>query len=106
MFIRDSPLTRTPNKTAIYYSLYFFFQADDGIRALLVTGVPTCALPILVGAKLRLERYVFQQLQPLFQLDLSVLLPEEPRVVEAGAQDALVAVADDARAILVQVHHR
>src|SRR5438874_10752299 len=25
----------------------FFFQAEDGIRALYVTGVQTCALPIL-----------------------------------------------------------
>src|SRR5207244_10056278 len=27
--------------------LYFFFQAEDGIRDDLVTGVQTCALPIL-----------------------------------------------------------
>src|SRR5207247_3228895 len=27
--------------------LFFFFQAEDGIRAPLVTGVQTCALPIL-----------------------------------------------------------
>src|SRR5690349_23640431 len=27
----------------------FFFQAEDGIRALYVTGVQTCALPILPG---------------------------------------------------------
>src|SRR2546421_7636829 len=26
---------------------YFFFQAEDGIRDLIVTGVQTCALPIL-----------------------------------------------------------
>src|SRR5574340_645300 len=26
--------------------LFFFFQAEDGIRDLLVTGVQTCALPI------------------------------------------------------------
>src|SRR5687767_15706160 len=26
--------------------LYFFFQAEDGIRDKLVTGVQTCALPI------------------------------------------------------------
>src|SRR5690349_24390407 len=26
--------------------LYFFFQAEDGIRDLYVTGVQTCALPI------------------------------------------------------------
>src|SRR5690606_21210340 len=29
------------------YSLYFFFQAEDGIRDFHVTGVQTCALPIL-----------------------------------------------------------
>src|SRR5256886_5672504 len=27
--------------------LFFFFQAEDGIRDLTVTGVQTCALPIL-----------------------------------------------------------
>src|SRR2546423_13250735 len=28
-------------------TFYFFFQAEDGIRDKLVTGVQTCALPIL-----------------------------------------------------------
>src|SRR2546427_6545640 len=28
-------------------SFFFFFQAEDGIRDLTVTGVQTCALPIL-----------------------------------------------------------
>src|SRR5688572_7890100 len=28
---------------------FFFFQAEDGIRDLTVTGVQTCALPIFVG---------------------------------------------------------
>src|SRR5688572_32234224 len=28
--------------------LFFFFQAEDGIRDLTVTGVQTCALPICV----------------------------------------------------------
>src|SRR2546421_489700 len=27
-------------------ALFFFFQAEDGIRDLIVTGVQTCALPI------------------------------------------------------------
>src|SRR2546430_10142313 len=31
---------------AICSLLYFFFQAEDGIRDLTVTGVQTCALPI------------------------------------------------------------
>src|SRR6185312_11426431 len=30
---------------------FFFFQAEDGIRDLIVTGVQTCALPISVGAR-------------------------------------------------------
>src|SRR2546430_3628302 len=29
----------------------FFFQAEDGIRDLTVTGVQTCALPILRGGR-------------------------------------------------------
>src|SRR2546421_9928139 len=40
--------------------LFFFFQAEDGIRDLIVTGVQTCALPISSWADLasyrRLER--------------------------------------------------
>src|SRR5256886_5214291 len=31
---------------------FFFFQAEDGIRDLTVTGVQTCALPILPHAPL------------------------------------------------------
>src|SRR5699024_12007404 len=31
--------------------LYFFFQAEDGIRDRNVTGVQTCALPILTLSK-------------------------------------------------------
>src|SRR5690349_23957027 len=30
----------------------FFFQAEDGIRDLYVTGVQTCALPIYLGVKI------------------------------------------------------
>src|SRR6266496_3865309 len=35
---------------------FFFFQAEDGIRALYVTGVQTCALPILFGRHNRERR--------------------------------------------------
>src|SRR5688572_32584488 len=30
-----------------FFFFFFFFQAEDGIRDLTVTGVQTCALPIL-----------------------------------------------------------
>src|SRR2546430_6819304 len=33
--------------------VYFFFQAEDGIRYLTVTGVQTCALPILLDLAIR-----------------------------------------------------
>src|SRR3989440_9547025 len=31
------------------YLFFFFFQAEDGIRDLIVTGVQTCALPISIS---------------------------------------------------------
>src|SRR2546430_7598595 len=37
--------------------IIFFFQAEDGIRDLTVTGVQTCALPILQGKKLVMVLY-------------------------------------------------
>src|SRR2546430_15674207 len=33
--------------------LFFFFQAEDGIRDLTVTGVQTCALPISVNGDVK-----------------------------------------------------
>src|SRR2546427_6681575 len=38
---------------ALLFSLFFFFQAEDGIRDLTVTGVQTCALPIYWPAAVR-----------------------------------------------------
>src|SRR2546421_3319300 len=37
------------------FLIFFFFQAEDGIRDLIVTGVQTCALPILTR-KLKADR--------------------------------------------------
>src|SRR6266567_6038272 len=35
-----------------WFIFFFFFQAEDGIRDLTVTGVQTCALPILTAGGL------------------------------------------------------
>src|SRR2546430_12222112 len=35
--------------SCVRLSLFFFFQAEDGIRDLTVTGVQTCALPIFAA---------------------------------------------------------
>src|SRR5688572_27610147 len=37
------------------YLCFFFFQAEDGIRDLTVTGVQTCALPILVTGSVEMH---------------------------------------------------
>src|SRR5256886_12851566 len=36
----------------VLFFYFFFFQAEDGIRDLTVTGVQTCALPIWRGRRL------------------------------------------------------
>src|SRR2546430_11378975 len=36
----------TPHRVDTRIIVFFFFQAEDGIRDLTVTGVQTCALPI------------------------------------------------------------
>src|SRR2546430_4182353 len=35
--------------STLWWLFFFFFQAEDGIRDLTVTGVQTCALPIYAG---------------------------------------------------------
>src|SRR3989449_10034080 len=36
-----------PSALSLQFRIFFFFQAEDGIRDVAVTGVQTCALPIL-----------------------------------------------------------
>src|SRR5206468_5872580 len=36
----------------LVFFFFFFFQAEDGIRDLIVTGVQTCALPISFDSQL------------------------------------------------------
>src|SRR2546427_8470927 len=60
--------------------LFFFFQAEDGIRDLTVTGVQTCALPILTtaGVLKQLEKdiqEIFNTPAVVRQLDLQGIEP-------------------------------
>src|SRR5690606_39519082 len=41
----------------VVFRCYFFFQAEDGIRDFHVTGVQTCALPILAAHSLGIGGY-------------------------------------------------
>src|SRR5229473_7164492 len=57
--------------------IFFFFQAEDGIRDKLVTGVQTCALPICGGA-----------LAPFAALGAKARLePRQQRFVDVLARD-------------------
>src|SRR2546425_1562935 len=44
---------------------FFFFQAEDGIRDKLVTGVQTCALPISTELQLLPPSVLLKRLSPL-----------------------------------------
>src|SRR2546429_6624342 len=48
----------------IVYGLFFFFQAEDGIRDVAVTGVQTCALPISGNVAIKLSKWSTAQLIP------------------------------------------
>src|SRR6266496_2274597 len=58
---------------------FFFFQAEDGIRDLYVTGVQTCALPISV------DQISIEAAQP--KLDLSVLERMDGKTIVLGVID-------------------
>src|SRR2546430_7437239 len=45
---RIEEVKRDVDTACLLKLVYFFFQAEDGIRDLTVTGVQTCALPIYV----------------------------------------------------------
>src|SRR5256885_2473973 len=61
---RQDPLVRL--LTAACRVVFFFFQAEDGIRDYKVTGVQTCALPIFaVGHSLDALNYVLGEFADL-----------------------------------------
>src|SRR2546429_4685138 len=57
---------------SISLDFFFFFQAEDGIRDVAVTGVQTCALPIFGCAQRRIpcQRYQCLDLSLARRLDL------------------------------------
>src|SRR5699024_12097988 len=64
--------------------LYFFFQAEDGIRDRNVTGVQTCALPILATGEIEVRaqsvRILSEALTPPFPIEEDSKTKEELRL--------------------------
>src|SRR2546430_3835609 len=67
---------------------FFFFQAEDGIRDLTVTGVQTCALPIWMDPDQTRSRRaaIWSDLGPSFTEEVAQL----PACLYCGAQEFLV----------------
>src|SRR5689334_24166312 len=77
----------------IYLCLFFFFQAEDGIRDGTVTGVQTCALPIWKRPDVRRR-----DLNPLRRR-------REQRVDAAGGADAVILERDQQLRALTRLDH-
>src|SRR5256885_10615277 len=93
--------------------LFFFFQAEDGIRDYKVTGVQTCALPNLCGAwsvPVPLERYEGEIYLGVRPEHVSLVAPDqgvgaaEVRGVEPLGPDTLVRVDAGGPALVARVH--
>src|SRR3712207_7731793 len=61
--------------------MFFFFQAEDGIRDIGVTGVQTCALPICYG--LLMERFLSPLRHQLPDIDIDVESARRMEVYDA-----------------------
>src|SRR5690606_40939631 len=74
----------------LFSLIFFFFQAEDGIRDFHVTGVQTCALPILDEglAAPRDERWI-DGMQDL----ADILLGDDPEASVNAVRDAIAAGA-------------
>src|SRR2546430_7408478 len=97
--------------------LFFFFQAEDGIRDLTVTGVQTCALPILIVARgagdeqqlafldLALEERLTRP-GTLERATAAVVAEDRPEYPEslAGGEHPRAHDAADARRLLAHLH--
>src|SRR2546429_1437329 len=62
------------SRNSVFWSFFFFFQAEDGIRDVAVTGVQTCALPIFAAGS-RLEAQSDHLQAPVFSVGTLVPLP-------------------------------
>src|SRR2546422_185925 len=74
--------------------LFFFFQAEDGIRDVAVTGVQTCALPISAVVNAIAERYVAvaADLKRQRLTELTKILDEQLSAAQKSLQDAEAAL--------------
>src|SRR2546429_2932822 len=67
---------------AVWVACFFFFQAEDGIRDVAVTGVQTCALPIYISGEASIARARLEQQLGSFDFNLGELSRTVTRLKE------------------------
>src|SRR5688572_30904962 len=70
---------------------FFFFQAEDGIRVLTVTGVQPCALPISRRRSARSASPWVEEVDPVFPIEAC---RRDPRVRQPVVGDVVEHVVD------------
>src|SRR2546429_9930285 len=92
--------------------VFFFFQAEDGIRGVAVTGVQTCALPISTGVAVGQVVIPLDQLGPQPALAAALDHPqlqwcELPRAsFQNGLWSARLAQSNAARSLRSRIPYR
>src|SRR2546427_151279 len=82
----------TPDLDIFFF--FFFFQAEDGIRDLTVTGVQTCALPILIP-------FISWGMRLLEPVAMQRSLPDLMNGITAAAPIAEAPTRPDSRSVII-----
>src|SRR2546421_3623404 len=80
---------------SVLYCFLFFFQAEDGIRDLIVTGVQTCALPIL--------RNLTEQVRSTAQVTTAVAKGDLSQTIDVDAVGEFLELKDTINTMVEQL---
>src|SRR5258708_29582048 len=84
------PICPLIDGSSAFLSSFFFFQAEDGIRDDLVTGVQTCALPICTATVRRFcEQRLLEEILALEPDNLFILQKRLTVAVRRGDRKAI-----------------
>src|SRR3989440_9150078 len=82
----------------VSFCFFFFFQAEDGIRDLIVTGVQTCALPIsMIAMALALDPKLVIMDEPTTALDV---------ITAAKIMDEVLQIQKAMQMTIIIISHR